>query len=422
MYVFSVIPESLQNIDLLYYTYHLPLKPGTIVEIKLRNKIVYGVIIMQISDQDSGLIIDKIQIKSIERHFNKQLTSYQLKLIFSISNNFFTNINALLKNFIQPFELLINTKTKNNQSKDEQSNIIPNDNLNSKNKLTPLNEIIPNESIEINQAVLQQIASNSTKRVIGLDESFINNDKLIDINIRIINLIRSYIVEYKEVFKQTISKQFKILEPNFQKQNKNSTLDSAKWEVDCNVFDINILIIFPEGKLLSRIYSALRNDIQNLLQDNYKVNEFLYTGDKSKNSKSAVSNIISSKLSINQEVNLYYTGRSGIFLPFNHLNLVILVDESNNLYIQDQNSIYYDTREIVYYLKQIYMSELYFVSNFISARFYNYLKNKENIKSKTNYNNLQVLTNKFEPFAKSNQLYSYQTKSLLDESFKIDLP
>ena len=87
--------------------------------------------------------------------------------------------------------------------------------------------------------------------------------------------------------------------------------------------------------------------------------------------------MISSNLDF--QINLYFTTKAGLFLPFETLDEVYLIDESNSMYIQDQNSFYYDAREIVYFLAQVHKAQLYIVSSFESVRMFNY-KKEQNIK------------------------------------------
>ena len=71
----------------------------------------------------------------------------------------------------------------------------------------------------------------------------------------------------------------------------------------------------------------------------------------------------------NDKKKVYFTTRSGLFLPFINISAIFVVDESNSMYIQDQGGLYFDTRESAYLLASQFSSDLYYQSNFPSVRF-----------------------------------------------------
>jgi primosomal protein N' len=75
-------------------------------------------------------------------------------------------------------------------------------------------------------------------------------------------------------------------------------------------------------------------------------------------------------------VKIIFGLKSSIFLPFNlNGNLIadlILVDEANSFYIQEQNSLYYDARDSSFFFSQAFGANLYFVSTLPSVRLYNF--------------------------------------------------
>jgi primosomal protein N' (replication factor Y) len=79
--------------------------------------------------------------------------------------------------------------------------------------------------------------------------------------------------------------------------------------------------------------------------------------------RKTITNIISSK-----NLQIILSTRSGIFLPFKGLLQTLLIEESSNNYIQEQNSLYFDCRDISYILSQIWGSNLDWVSHLPSSR------------------------------------------------------
>ena len=129
-----------------------------------------------------------------------------------------------------------------------------------------------------------------------------------------------------------------------------------------------LLIIFPEKKYLAKVLSELIDspEIKNL---NDKIEIYNYTGDVNKKSKETVWNLISTK---SLKTRIVFSTRAGIFLPFSSLTDIILVDEANSMHIQDQNSIYFDTRDAVFLMAQAFAAKLTFVSTLPSIRLYNF--------------------------------------------------
>ncbi|MEM1312231.1 MAG: hypothetical protein AAGF07_02090, partial [Patescibacteria group bacterium] len=132
-----------------------------------------------------------------------------------------------------------------------------------------------------------------------------------------------------------------------------------------------LLLIFPEKKYLEKILEEVisNHDFQSALKD--KINIHMYAGDTNKKSKEAVWNLINFN-NDTKKLKIVFTTRVGLFLPFVNLNNIVLVDESNSMYIQDQNSVYFDTRVAAFLLAQAYQAKLTFLSSLPSIRLYNF--------------------------------------------------
>jgi len=120
--------------------------------------------------------------------------------------------------------------------------------------------------------------------------------------------------------------------------------------------------------------------------------------------------------------------RSALFLPFNNLVQVILIDEANSFHIQEQNSLYFDSREAVFLLHKSTNSHLDFVSKLPSVRFKNFYQ-KDNLQkkpiSKTQKNEskfnqkiqLKITTSPQKYY--NNNLFSHQIEQILQKKENI---
>jgi primosomal protein N' len=99
---------------------------------------------------------------------------------------------------------------------------------------------------------------------------------------------------------------------------------------------------------------------------------FSYSGDVSASSKKTVRNLL---IDQKPDLKVIFATRSGLFLPFTDLQEIILVDEGNSFYIQEQNGVYYDARDAAFFLSMIFKVSLNFISTLPSSRLYEmYLK------------------------------------------------
>jgi primosomal protein N' len=71
-------------------------------------------------------------------------------------------------------------------------------------------------------------------------------------------------------------------------------------------------------------------------------------------------------------INIILATRSGLFLPFDTLHDLLLIDESNSMYIQEQNSLYFDARELAFILSEVYGSNVHFISRVPSIRLHSF--------------------------------------------------
>lgn len=140
--------------------------------------------------------------------------------------------------------------------------------------------------------------------------------------------------------------------------------------IDKHLINQQILILFPEKKLLDKIFSSLKlnSEFDKLVLEN-NLDILSFSGDVSAKSKSCVKEILAPG---NNSTQIIFGTRSSLFLPFTNLIQIVVVDESNSFYIQEQNSLYYDARDIAFLISSTLMTKLDFVSTLPSGRLYNF--------------------------------------------------
>jgi len=128
-----------------------------------------------------------------------------------------------------------------------------------------------------------------------------------------------------------------------------------------------LLITFPEKKYLEKIYQEidLNPEFKDIKGD---LDIYFFTGEVNQKNKATIWNL----LETDSKQKVIFSTRSGVFLPLFNLGNIILVDEANSFYIQDQNSLYFDTRDTVFLLSKATGATLTFLSSLPSVRLYNF--------------------------------------------------
>lgn len=257
-----------------------------------------------------GNIVDSSKISEIKDVLPFLFTDQQLRLQNVISYNTFNSPNVVLDTFISPILSL----TKKDFKQLQESKI---DKLNTLEK--PKSKVIEYH----------------------LDTEVV---------FRIIYIIRTSILAYLKSF-------LKVIDTNIQN-------------------NINILILFPEKKFLEKIYKEIIESSfeTEFVSSNLSINFTTFTGDKTKSNRQSIYNILGLNQPIKSklQVNIILASRSGLFLPFDTLHDLLIIDESNAMYIQEQNSLYFDARELAFILSEIFGSNLYFISRVPSIRLHSF--------------------------------------------------
>ncbi len=339
MYHYAVLTEKLLPISFLTYSSQEDLAIGQLVEVSIRNTLEKGVIFKQsrVESKETTKIVDNDETSELIGNFPKEVESAQtlpseeiakskyevkpieniLPYIFSsnlmnfwqsVAFNNFSSMNRVLSAGLESFNLLIKADWK-----------IITENYN--NKILAKNEnSSPNNNFGVSQKP-DSIKIGKTEYLHFNNENITDKDKNGDIEsiLRIMYLIRN--VQYK-----------------------------------------NTLIIFPEIKLLKKWLSQIN------LKEFSDVHLYSFTSGKDKASKATIKSLLLPD-SKNIKKNVYFTTRAGLFLPYNQISAIFVIDESNSMHIQEQGGLYFDVRETSYILASQFGSDLYYQSNFPSVRF-----------------------------------------------------
>lgn len=131
-----------------------------------------------------------------------------------------------------------------------------------------------------------------------------------------------------------------------------------------------VLIIMPEIIYINQ----LKNNFKEFESE---VSLHTFKGDSSATARLTFMELLENTFSTpTPTLNILLTTRTGIFLPFHKLDEIILVDEANHMYIQEQNKVYYDTRDAVFLMSENYSANLHFLSTLPSVRLYNFNSQK----------------------------------------------
>lgn len=245
----------------------------------------------------------------------------------------------------------------------------------------------------------------------------------------------------------------------------NSTLENKKI-----VFDI--VIIFPENKLLDKVWKDFINSpswqkfLEKIIVQNWTLENYFWTSKINQKSRKTILELLNletehkktekyipSKLDKNlnlqkvivnnilkddqisdkkiqnsnlenYKIRLFWGTRSALFLPFENLVQIILIDEANSFHIQEQNSLYFDSREAVFLLHKSANCYLDFVSKLPSVRFQTfYQQNNKLAKNLPKINNqklensqnfkLKITTSPQKYY--NNNLFSNQVEQILQK-------
>jgi len=366
------------RLEILSYGSDEVIKYGQIVSILVRNKPYLGICITKNDakkdEQSGGVSLDgkSFDIKPIEEILPIILPTQSLDLIFKTHAFSWNKISSIVSAVLQPFSYL--TKQIPIIAKTYESGLI-------------------------DMNVVATSASPLTRPLISTPQFNIHNEH--NITLRIMYLIRNSILKLQSG---------KIL-----KQVQDDTGSVAEIS-DLNEPSGQILILFPDIATLSSFESEISDIINNLTSEfKIKIDLDKYTSENSIiSNRKTITNIIASK-----NLQIILSTRSGIFLPFKTLIQTLLIDESSNNYIQEQNSLYFDSRDISYILSQIWGCELDWASHLPSSRSLAFNKESNVAASLSRHNDEDTTSTNIQIFEKNSlfddsHLYSAATEELIE--------
>lgn len=450
MYFYNVLPTKNmgQNLSILLYSSQKQVSVGDIVEITIRNNVDYGLILSEnleekikhqkvnvttvspkeVSTQPDGIFytiqddnsleatnpnnnyikneVKRFEIKEINKILPIKLSIEQIQFLKIFSDNTFNSLNDTWDALTVPFGLLTQKQwleleniTKSYESK------INTEFLKDTNKTTTTSNISQKAQ---NEPILEDKISKDFQKNQVLSDSPKIAPKVeflidFDIKVRIMYIIRS-------------------LMSSFQAISSTSNSNNIK----------QLLIIFPEKKYLNKIYKYLQIEIARDKELVKNIELLYYASEPTKKPKECIWQMLNLNnwpgkvlkqthdkvILVNPKLQIILSTRSGLFLPFTNLNDIILADEGNSMYIQDQNSLYYDTREAIFLISKAFNANISFISPLPSIRLYN-MYNKATLEKEMINNQAiaqkprKIKITRFDKKSSNNDLFGYEIEEIL---------
>ena len=380
MFYYNILPTRNigGNLAILTFGCQNILEVGQIVEIEIRNSEDYGLVISQNNEIQEERVggqsaqietqqnhvsnnIDKkdleqsisenkknsksksedgsenskknnFEIKEITKVFPFKISKEQIEFLQSFTTNTFNSPNDIWSSIYQPFKLL----TKK-QILELGSNCAKNSKI-----MTSINP------------KLDELKNNLGKSS-NQNKTLVKNPPIIDfildsdILVRIMYIIRSLV-------------------GSDRKETKELRIEQKQ----------QVLIVFPEKKYLDKIMQEFMKETKKEGIDK-QIEILKYSGETTKTSKETIRKMIENSNQNfdveeieNKKVQVIFGTRSAIFLPYSCITQIILIDEGNSLYIQDQNSLYFDARDAIFLLHKAFLANLTFVSTLPSLRLHSF--------------------------------------------------
>jgi primosomal protein N' len=312
-------------LETISYSSVEPIFIGQIVRLSIKNKINWGICVSKVYEE--GIIGKDFKIKPVTEILNYKLSEQAINFVSQMSFNTWNKQNVVLEAVLKPF--------RDNYKKMQKFPKVSTKNISSPLTLT---QNLPKQSLKFN----------------------IYNDA--DLVLRIMYLIRNDIENY------------------LNKENKELPKNSQ------------ILIICPDKsniEVLTNELTAKIDYLKKTLDIDTRLDFYFSSNSTRSNNATIMSLLQTEKKPSKSSTQVIIGSRSSLFLPFNSLSKIILLEESDNNYIQEQNSLYFDTRDVSYVLAQLWNSSLDWVSSLPSSRTVEYKNKFEiNIKNRLDKSNL----------------------------------
>jgi len=356
MFYYQILPNKYTSFQFLTYSYPEEVLDGQLVEILIGTKKCLGIVLKSVNF--SELSFDVKKIKQIQNILPFSFQKNNISFLYSFAYNTFNKPSEVLQMMLQSYldfnksdilELGKNFDKEKIQSQKDLLNKslkLASDEKNEE-KPKPINqklEIICLLDIDILFRIIYLIRSDVYKRRQEMSQNLIKSTQTDNLTYLVIFPEHSSILSFIERWPGIINQ---IIEQEMIEQTKTSNLN-IKLDTDLNLINLENL----ESNLELFAYSSKITAV---------------------NRKKFLKKMITNNL---PSISIVVSTRSGIFIPFKNLTGVFVADESNNLHIQDQNNVYFDTRDAAFLISKYYLTSLYFISLVPSIRLHSFYSNE----------------------------------------------
>ena len=346
MHFYQILVDKKLPHPVLTYSSRNLLVRGAVVRVLLREKPVYGVVLEEIQDKEYLAKLDTIKEVLSETGFT--VGGRQLRFMHNFERNTFNNLNVICEASLRPYtslgkrdhEQLVARHVARETESEEES--------------TP-----PKRDFLISEGTKEWLTNEYRKLPKSEPVEFIIDSNTL---LRIMDIIRINIYTY--LYGLVVS----------------GSVETTTSEQ---------LFLFPELKYLDRTLRELKASrkykdfVRELTEHfpNLSLALFAYSGRPTKKSRDVVRTLLDLTADVQKaksdqptpiEIRLICATRSGLFLPLASLRQVTLLDEANSMYIQEQNSLYFDTRDLAFVLARTYEVPLTYLSTLPSVRLYSH--------------------------------------------------
>jgi len=304
MFYYHILPNRYLPSENLVYASSDKLFVGQVVSITIGKKKTSGIVLKQAIISELGF--DPAKIKSITGILPFQLAPHHISFLFSFAYNTFNKTGEVLDAVLQPFADF------------RQADIA-----------------------ELTMQYTPQDFENNFDANQTNQKSYVESVLDTDILLRIMYIIRISMDKNKEEHSKNLIK----------KRRRGNQI---------------YLVIVPENSHISAFFEKWNTKFATSTDSDNQVQLFSYSAKtKATQRRTFMLQQLHNTL---PAVSIIIGTRSSLFLPFTHLDGIFVADEANNFHIQDQNNVYFDTRDAAFLASQHYKTSLHFVSTLPSIR------------------------------------------------------
>ena len=352
---YDILPAY--NIDsTLIYTSKKYFRLGSLVKVSIRNKIVAGCIISIYETKPKK----NFKVKDIEEYDNHfYLNTKNIEFLKWVSKYNFISLGLTLKlliqdiSFIKPekhYKYLINKKF-NSKLTSKQINFL---------QIIKKNKINQNEAKDFSKSFITNLINKGIIKKKNIKKKYTTNINYQNIHLKKLSL-------HQNIIFQKILEKIKI--KTFKPIYLDGVTGSGKTEVYFKLIEYflikkkQVLVLIPE--------IALCNQWVSRFYDAFKFYPLVWNSKINKGQKRKIWQAI-----IEGQVNVVVGARSAIFLPFKNLGAIVIDEENDISYKQEENPIY-NARDMAVVKSKINFSNIILVSATPSIETYHNYKNRK---------------------------------------------